>query len=53
MDEENRDEYFRSLITQPPNELTNESNEINSVLKSAFARVRVIVNIVRIVKYPY
>ena len=38
MDEENRDEYFRSLITQPPNELTNKSCEINTVLESAFCQ---------------
>lgn len=41
MDEENRDEYFRSLITQPPNhsnynQYKNESSKNTTVLESAF-----------------
>ena len=43
MDEENRDEYFRSLITQLPhhsnyNEYNNDCSEKITVLKSAFCQ---------------
>ena len=43
MDEENRDEYFHPLITQPPhhsnyNEYNNQCSEKTTVFKSAFCQ---------------